>query len=86
MTTNAVFVPMGVQAFVVTENFSQSKYRVAPLIWLDYSSLRASGLLNCNVIKQLQLSHYRLIAKNNTRFINVTIRLVRREILYTIRV
>ncbi|OBR01953.1 hypothetical protein CH63R_14525 [Colletotrichum higginsianum IMI 349063] len=62
MTTNAVFVPMGVQAFVP-----------------DYSSLRASGLLNRDVIEQLQLSHHRLMAKHNTRFVDVTNGLVRGE-------
>ncbi|WQF90326.1 hypothetical protein CDEST_15340 [Colletotrichum destructivum] len=72
MTTNAVFVPMGVQAFVVTTNFSQSKYRVAPLIQPDYSILRAGGLLNHDVMEQLQLSNHRLMAKDNTRFVDVT--------------
>ncbi|KAI1114239.1 hypothetical protein F5Y14DRAFT_188260 [Nemania sp. NC0429] len=69
---NVVYVPMGIQAFVVTEDFPSSKYRFAPLIQPDYSNLRAEGLLAHDVIDQLDVSSYRLQAKHNTRFVDVT--------------
>lgn len=73
-----VYVPMGVQAFVVTENFPHSKYRFAPLIQPDYSNLRADGLLAHDVIDQLDVSSHRLQAKHNTRFVDVTSGIVRK--------
>ncbi|KAH7322578.1 hypothetical protein B0I35DRAFT_476514 [Stachybotrys elegans] len=79
MAENAVLVPMGVQTFVVTEDFLQSNYRIAPLIQPDYSSLRAEGLLAHDVMEQLQLSRHRLLAKHNTRFVNVATGEVRKE-------
>ncbi|KAJ0166836.1 hypothetical protein CTA2_5663 [Colletotrichum tanaceti] len=79
MGPDAIFVPVGVQAFVVTEDFPQSNYRIAPLIQPDYSSLRAEGLLSHDVIDQLQLSRHRLLARHNTRFVNVATGEVRKE-------
>ena len=79
MAKNAVFVPMGLQAFVITENFPQSNYRFAPLIQPDYSSLRADGLLAHDVIEELELSPIRLQAKFNTRFVDATNGEIRRE-------
>ncbi|KAK3312562.1 hypothetical protein B0H66DRAFT_596089 [Apodospora peruviana] len=79
MAENAVLMPMAVQAFVVTEDFPQSKYRIAPLIQPDYSSLRAERLLAQDVMEQLQLSSHRLLAKHKTRFVNVATGEARKE-------
>ncbi|KAL7947490.1 hypothetical protein V8C42DRAFT_317931 [Trichoderma barbatum] len=79
MSKRAVFVPMGVQAFVITENFPQSNYRFAPLIQPDYSNLRAEGLLAHDVIDELELSPFRLQARHNTRFVDLSTGQVRKE-------
>ncbi|KAI0546742.1 hypothetical protein F4679DRAFT_404669 [Xylaria curta] len=69
----AVLVPMTLQALVVSEDYPTSSYRIAPLIQPNYAALRSgSGLIQHDVMEQLEMSHTRLKAQWNTRFVDVT--------------
>lgn len=68
----AIFIPMTLQAYVVSEDFINSKSRVAPLIQPDYAALRKEGnLLKHDVLEQLDVSSLRLKAQYNTRFVDI---------------
>lgn len=75
-----VCIPVKLQAFVVTEDYGESQYRVAPLIQPDYGALRAeSGLIQHDVFDELEISEANLTARCNTRFMEVTTGNVRKE-------
>ena len=71
-STQAIYIPTALQAYIVSEDFASSKNRVAPLIQPNYAALRAdSNLLKHDVLEQLDFSSTRLKAQFNTRFVNV---------------
>ena len=75
-----VCLPIKLDAFIVTEDFPESQYRIAPLIQPNYAALRAdTGHIEHDVLDELNLSSVALTAKCNTRFMDVTTGQVRRD-------
>jgi hypothetical protein len=77
----AILVPTALQAFTVSEKFHESphEYRIAPLIQPNYVALKGDGMLQHDILDQLNLSQTRLEKSCGTRFIDVTSGEVRRE-------
>ncbi|KAF2498802.1 hypothetical protein BU16DRAFT_524851 [Lophium mytilinum] len=75
-----VCVPVVLHAFVVSEDFGDSKYRIAPLSQPNYGALRAdTGLIKHDVMDDLDVSVSTLKAKHNPRFMDLTTGEVRKE-------
>ncbi|KAI3580737.1 hypothetical protein IWW34DRAFT_691963 [Fusarium oxysporum f. sp. albedinis] len=69
----SVFVPVALQALVIGQDFPQTKYRIAPLIQPNYNALCTDGgLVKHDLMDQINLSHLRLKAEYNSRFVDLT--------------
>jgi hypothetical protein len=69
----SVFVPVALQALVIGQDFPQTKYRIVPLIQPNYNALCTDGgLVKHDLMDQINLSHLRLKAEYNSRFVDLT--------------
>ncbi|KAK0713176.1 hypothetical protein B0T26DRAFT_804057 [Lasiosphaeria miniovina] len=67
-----VVVPMALQAFIVSGDFSSSAYQVAPLVLPDFAALRSrQGEIGHDLMDQLDMSYWRLQARYSPRFVDV---------------
>jgi len=69
---STIVVPMALQAFVVSGDFSSTRYQVAPLVQPDFAALRPhKGEISHDLMDQLDMSFWRLQARYNPRFVDV---------------
>jgi hypothetical protein len=70
---STVVIPMALQAFVVSEDFQNSEYQVAPLTQPNFAALRPrSGELAHDIMDQLDTSYWRMRSSYNSRFVDLS--------------